>query len=294
MTAAAVASSVVVTEPGIYDIDVDDYHADPVPGGSLSSSGARKLLPPSCPAKFRYEQDNPGPSQARHFDLGHAAHKLVLGVGAPLVVIDAANYKTKAAQEQQKAAHLAGHVPLLTHEHDQVQAMAAAIREHPIAGPLFNPEHGTPEVSLFWHDSPTRIMRRARLDWLPHQYDGRRLIIPDYKTAHTADLDGLTKAVNQHGYHQQASWYLDGCRALGLAGDDAAFVFVCQEKTAPYLITIVELDSEALRIAAIKNRRALQLYAHCTETGHWPAYHDGIALLSLPPWALREEGEHLT
>lgn len=181
MTAAAVASSVVVTEPGIYDIDVDDYHRDPVPGGSLSSSGARKLLPPSCPAKFRYEQDNPGPSQARHFDLGHAAHKLVLGVGAPLVVIDAANYKTKAAQEQQKAAHLAGHVPLLTHEHDQVQAMAAAIREHPIAGPLFNPEHGTPEVSLFWRDSPTGIMRRARFDWLPHQYEGRRLIIPDYK-----------------------------------------------------------------------------------------------------------------
>ena len=177
MTAAAVASSVVVTEPGIYDIDVDDYHADPVPGGSLSSSGARKLLPPSCPAKFRYEQDNPGPSQARHFDLGHAAHKLVLGVGAPLVVIEAANYKTKAAQEQQKAAHLAGHVPLLTHEHDQVQAMAAAIREHPIAGPLFNPEHGTPEVSLFWHDTPTGVMCRARIDWLPHQIEGRRLVV---------------------------------------------------------------------------------------------------------------------
>src|SRR5690606_6451240 len=137
-------SSVVVTEPGIYDIDVDDYHRDPVPGGSLSSSGARDLLPPSCPAKFRYDRDNPGPTSKRHFDLGHAAHKLVLGVGAPLVVIEADSYRTKAAQEQQKAAHLAGHVPLLEHEHEQVQAMAAAIREHPIAGPLFNPEHGTP------------------------------------------------------------------------------------------------------------------------------------------------------
>ena len=292
MTAAAVASSVVVTEPGIYDIDVDDYHADPVPGGSLSSSGARKLLPPSCPAKFRYEQDNPGPSQARHFDLGHAAHKLVLGVGAPLVVIEAANYRTKAAQEQQKAAHLAGHVPLLTHEHDQVQAMAAAIREHPIAGPLFNPEHGTPEVSLFWRDTPTGVMCRARIDWLPHQRPGRTIIV-DYKTCRTGDLDGLSRAVHDHGYHFQAAWYLAGAQALGLAGDDAVFIFIAQEKEPPYLVTPFELDSTALRIAAAKTRQALQIYTHCTETDRWPGHWDGegAALLSLPPWAERAEGD---
>lgn len=294
MSALLSASSVVVTEPGVYDIDVDDYHMDPVPGGSLSSSGARDLLPPSCPAKFRHQRDNPGPTSKRHFDLGHAVHKLVLGAGAPLVVIEADSYRTKAAREQQEAAHLAGAVPLLEHEHDQVQAMAAAIREHPIAGPLFDIHHGTPEVSLFWRDAATGVMCRARLDWLAHQTEGRRLIVPDLKTSHTADLDGLTKAVQQHGYHQQSSWYLDGVRALGLGGEDAAFVFVCVEKEPPYLVSIVELDSEALRVGAIKNRRALQIYAHCSETGHWPAYHEGIALLSLPPWALREEGEHLT
>lgn len=38
-----------ITEPGVYDLPAEVYHADPVEGGSLSSTGARKLLPPSCP-----------------------------------------------------------------------------------------------------------------------------------------------------------------------------------------------------------------------------------------------------
>ena len=70
-------------------------------------------------------------------------------------------------------------------------------------------------------------------------------------------------------------------------------MFVCQEKAPPYLVTIIELDATAMRIGAIRNRRALQVFAHCTSTGHWPAYEEGIALVSLPPWAEIEEGEHL-
>ena len=60
-----------ITAPGVYDIPAEDYHRDPVPGGSLSSTGARKLLPPSCPAKFRYEQDNP-PTPTAALDFGQA------------------------------------------------------------------------------------------------------------------------------------------------------------------------------------------------------------------------------
>lgn len=289
MTAVA-DPPIQITEPGVYEIDIDAYHRDPVPGGSLSSSGARQLLAPSCPAKFRYEQDHRGDARPkREFDLGHAAHKLVLGDGPELVVIEADNYLTKAAKLARLDAHAAGAVPLLAHEHEQVQAMAAALRAHPVAGPLFDPAGGWPEVTLVWRDGPTGIMCRARFDWLREQVPGRRLIVPDYKTCHTADLDGLTKAIHQHGYHCQASWYLDGAQALGLAGPDAAFIFICQEKTPPYLVTPVELDSTALRIAAMKNRQALQIYRHCTETGHWPPYHEGVAFLGLPPWAERQE-----
>ena len=67
MGAAGIAEAeVVVDEPGVYDgLDEAAYHADPVPGGSLSASGAKLLLPPSCPALYadrerRCDQTWPG------------------------------------------------------------------------------------------------------------------------------------------------------------------------------------------------------------------------------------------
>ena len=44
---------IVITEPGVYDVPFDEYLRDPVPGGSLSTSGARLLLD-TCPAIFDY------------------------------------------------------------------------------------------------------------------------------------------------------------------------------------------------------------------------------------------------
>ncbi|WP_055477656.1 PD-(D/E)XK nuclease-like domain-containing protein [Sphaerimonospora mesophila] len=265
--------------PGVYDIPEEDYHADPVPGRSLSSTGARKIL--KCPAQFRHEQLNP-PAPKREFDLGTAAHKLVLGSGPELVVVDAADWRTKAAREKRDAAYDSGATPLLRHEFEQVRAMAEQVRRHPIASQLFNPETGDPEQTLIWQDRQTGIWRRARLDWLPTIGPGR-LIVGDLKTTKSAHPDAIQRSVFEYGYHQQAAWYVDGVRELGLA-DQAAMLFVFQEKTPPYLITVVELDQVSLRLGRERNRQAIHTYAHCVETGHWPGYTDDIALIRLPAW----------
>ena len=272
--------------PGLYpDLDITTYHADRT---SLSSSGARRLLPPSCPALFRHEQDNPQPPK-KTFDLGNAAHRLVLGDGPDLVAIEADDWRTKAAREERDEVRAAGGVALLATEYDQVQAMADAIRRHPVASALFAPESGRPEVSVFWEDGPTGIRRRARFDWLPNSGPGR-LIIPDYKTCRSAEPTALARAVDEYGYHCQDDWYRAAARAADLA-EDPAFVFVCQEKTAPYLVTVVELDAMARRIGAARNRRAIETFARCTETGYWPGYSDSIEYLSLPVWAERRDEE---
>lgn len=77
MTALA-AEPLAVTEPGVYD-DMPEhvYLADPVPGGSLSFSGAKALLPPSCPALYRHQRDHGRPPKPA-FDFGHAVHSMVL------------------------------------------------------------------------------------------------------------------------------------------------------------------------------------------------------------------------
>jgi PDDEXK-like domain of unknown function (DUF3799) len=271
-----------MSRPGVYDIPEQFYHADPVAGGSLSSTGARALLPPGCPAKFFHDLNHPAPAK-QHFEAGHAAHRLVLGAGPELRVIDATDRRKKTTKQAIKAAREEHAVPLLEPQMEIIEAMAAALRAHPIAGKLFQPGTGKAEQSLIWQDQRTGVWRRARPDWLPH-HSGGRLILADYKTTMDASDDAIQRAVHKFGYHQQAAWYRDGALALNLA-EDVPFVFVWQEKTAPYLVRVTQLDPTAMRIGAAKNARALDIYAHCRETRHWPGYSDEVDLVSLPVWA---------
>lgn len=283
----ALDERIVVETPGVYHLTDIAYHTDPVPGGSLSCSGAKKLLPPSCPALYTYERANP-PETTKTFDIGHAAHKLALGVGPDLVVVDAPDWRSKDAKQARDEIHASGGVPLLPADFAVVNDMARALKEHPIALDLFS--DGTPEASLFFRDEPTGIMRRARLDWLPNAGSGR-LVVPDYKTTRSADPEQFAKTAPDYGYPMQAAWYPDAITALGIA-EDIAFVFVIQMKTAPYLVSVVQLDVNAIRIGRLLNRRAIDLYARCTETGHWPGFVDDVALTSLPFWYERQfEGQ---
>ena len=169
----------VITRPGRYDgMPAEVYHADPVPDGSLSSSGCKKLLPPSCPALFRYAPDK----TSRRFDLGTAAHSMVLGAGDPLHVIDAPNWKKQAPRDEAIAAKAAGEVPVLTHQHEQVKAMAAALEQHTTARQLLTPGSGLAEQSVFWYDAEFGIWRRARIDFLPWGAASGLVILPDYKS----------------------------------------------------------------------------------------------------------------
>lgn len=279
---APVAASPTPLPPGVYDqLPAEDYHRQP----ALSSSGARKLLPPSCPALFRHGQLHGRPPK-RVFDLGHAAHALVLGCGPELVEVDAKDWRTNKAKDAAAEARERGAVPLLPDEYAEIRAMAAALREHPWARALFDPERGRPEVSLFWRDQESGVDRRARLDWLPDPIPGERMIIPDYKSTVCAEPGELRRHAYKFGYHQQAPYYLDGVEATELAAN-AAFVFVFQEKTAPYLVTVVELDIVAMNLGRELNRRAIDLYARCARRGEWPGYSNEIELVPLPGWAER-------
>lgn len=276
-------SQFTISQPGVYDgIPSEVYQADPVSGGSLSRSGARRLLPPSCPALYR-QWALDGERAKREFDLGHATHLKILGAGPPVVVIQADNYLTKAAKQQRDEARAAGETPILAAEADQINAMANALWQHPYAKALFS--DGRPEQVLVWqHDS---IWLRARLDWLPEPSSRTgRLIIPDYKSTVCAEPEFLRRAMHQHRYNDQAAWYLDGIRQLRLVSDVApAFVFVFQEKTPPFLVTIAEPDAPSLRWGHTRNLKAIDVYRQCRETNRWPGYADDVIPLGLPRWA---------
>ncbi|MFE7237250.1 PD-(D/E)XK nuclease-like domain-containing protein [Streptomyces sp. NPDC057580] len=287
MTTVAEPPVTTAPELGLHaDLSNADYHADKT---SLSSSGARKLLEPSTPARFRYEQDNPQPA-TKTFDYGNAAHKKVLGNGPELVVIEHDMWNTKAAKAEVAEARERGAIPLKQHEMDMVNAMAAAIRKHPLAAALLDPAYGAPEQSGFWIDEPTGIRRRVRFDWLPSIQSGR-LIIPDYKTAADASNRVMEREIEKYGYNQQADWYEAAARALGLGGDDAELLLIVQEKKAPYLINVIGIEFGSRIIGGAKNRAAINTFAECTATGIWPGYGDEPNYLALPGYAENRDKE---
>jgi hypothetical protein len=269
-------------------LDADEYHAD---RESISSSGLRAILPPGCPAQFKHDRDNPKPPK-REFDFGHAAHKLVLGDGPEIDVLDFDNYQTKAAQLQRDEARRMGVVPLLRHEYEQVEAMAAAIRQHPIAGPLFTPGSGIPERSIYWTDPATGIRCRVRPDWLVIRPEVTAIV--DLKTTTDASPDACSRAIESYSYHQAGALYIDGVQAAGLAPEGARFFFAFQSKKPPYLVTVRELKDQDQDIGRARNERALRIYADCVANDHWPDWTgpvDTIPQLGMPSWATLRQAE---
>lgn len=264
----------------VTDLDEKTYHNDRV---TLSQSGAKRLL--QAPAKFRWEQDHPVHKDV--FDFGKAAHRLVLGVGSKLIVhqYDADKVKspkqTKAWKEEQAAARATDDVLLTPDEYATVQAMADKLSEHRMAMRLLS--EGQPEVSAYTIDPATGVGLRGRCDWLG------RTVISDYKTTTSSEPDTFLRNALKLGYHSQHAWYLDLFASCGHPAQ--AFAFIAQEKEPPYIVTVIELPEEVVELGRARNRRAIEIFRDCTESGLWPGYvpDDDFARPTAPAWMLRED-----
>ena len=279
-----------ITEPGVYDIPEDVYHRDPIKGGSLSYSGAKKLLAEGGPELFAYEREHP-PEPSKEMELGTAAHKLVLGVGAELHEVKFDNYNTKAARQDRDEARARGAVPLLTHQMETVKAMAARLREHKWAMRLLS-QGGQPEMSAFWQDPDTGLWWRCRWDKMPEPDPRRVPVLGDYKTT---DKGGaapakFSRAIADFRYYMQASVYTAGYNAVfgDRIGGPALFSLIAQERVAPYRVAVYELHPNALAKGREDAARAMAIYRECTENGEWPGYEPEPQLLDLPYWAYKE------
>ena len=259
------------------DMPDTTYHQSP----ALSTSGAKLIL--KSPAHYRWAMDHP-PTTTATFNLGHAVHSLVLGSGRPVTMIQSDDYKSKAAREERDHALTMGAIPLTRTEHAQVAAMAEAVLNHPLAAALFT--DGQPELSLFTHDDVTGVELRTRPDWI-----GRTIV--DLKTTVNANPADFDRIAWTYHYEQQAAWYLDEVARAGIMPDEDRLLFVNVEKSPPYLVSVTELDAEALRIGRERNREAIDTFARCIATGEWPGYPAIEHLVPLPTYAAMQYAEEM-
>ena len=275
----------------VKDLSDVEYHADRT---TLSASGAKLLLPPSTPAKFREAMDNPPPPKPV-FDFGHLVHGLVLGVGQELEILDPAIHGLKAdgtvAQVPQmtgawkkadQAARAAGKLPVSKDDFEAARMMSNRVLTDKVAGPLFR--KGEPEVSWYATDPDTGVQLRARPDWQTN-IDGRPVIV-DLKTTQDGNPDTLGRTADRYQYFLQAAWYITVAELLGMEDPDFLFVFV--EKSAPYLVTVGRPLADEVAYGRQQMRDALQRYRDCTEADVWPGYEPIIHPMRLPPWRLND------
>lgn len=297
----------IITAAGAYaDIPMEDYHrnANLLPGPSLSSSGAKKI---SSQSAYHYWYDSPlNPDRpeedgAPHFNVGKAAHDMLLMGGEwitkyhvlPEGFSSAATKKFAWAIEDRDAAIESG-IPVLRHQDAQVVVnVTKAIGANKDAINALS--NGLPEMTLAWQDKETGVWLRARPDWLPNSIiNGLPVrVVTDLKFLAQTHCrpHGFSKALFDFGYHQSAAFYDDGIEAI--YGKRATnWLFVAVEKDAPHSVSVYELPPEDVERGRFQNRQAIRTFADCLAADKWPSYtSEEIQMVGLPAWARKSIDE---
>lgn len=134
------------------------------------------------------------------------------------------------------------------------------------------------EKSLYSEDKETGLLKRCRIDVIPHKGDS----ISDLKTALDASPRGFEKAIRDRQYYVQAAYYLDIAAELGIERD--YFAFIAQEKVAPFAYKVHYLSWDYIEEGRRVYRRRLDLLKKCRDENNWPGYDQEINEAEKPSW----------
>ena len=276
----------MIDKPGIYKIPHTEYVNDPVIEPSLSRSMIKDLLYSSAhTAWFNNPRLNPNYKEQEEskFDIGSAAHSLLLEGINKVEVIDAEDWRKKEAKEARDKAREDGKIPLLVKQFAEVNKMIDSAKEE-IAGckELWIKDlstEGDAELTYIWKEDETWI--RIRPDWISKD---RKLCI-DYKTTgQSANPEDIGRHIVSMSYDIQNSLYVRGIKAI--EGIESKFVFVFQENFEPYLCSFVALPPEFLEMGKQKVEYGIFKWKQCIESNKWEGYPKQVCYPDTPAWSL--------
>jgi hypothetical protein len=272
-----------------------EYHAD----RSSFSSSILKMM--NCPAKAKWEIENPSP-RTETLALGSAIHKWILerdqfneefliGIDRARrskddrqawadwysergadgnVVIDRPAAEWNAEFERQTGKNMVTPDTL-----KMLIDMADAVASNPNANELIS--KGVAEQSVYWTDDETGLNLRCRPDYMNAEF------ISDLKSAAEIDDRAIIRAVANFSYSLSQGMYQQG--VYEATGQWRPFLFIFVEKSPPYQCRVISLDEAAAIAGYEKYREAARILKTCIDTGEWPGYKDNLNF-QLPEWAL--------
>ena len=296
--AEALAPDTLQAPPGatgriVLDMASATYFADPCERPSLSASIATVI-----------DRQSPAHAHARHprlggvrradtksLDAGSLIHTMLLGQGKAIAVVDADDWRSKAAQLARDNARAEGKVPALRKDFDGAVVAATRLRER-LDG--FGVElAGASEPAVLWTETARgggEVLCRGMLDHLIIDEAAARATIYDLKSARSAHPDALGRHIDTYGYAIQRAAYV---RAIEAARPDLAgrvdFVLLFVELEAPYVALPVRLSGAFRALGEQRWARAVDIWERCLREDRWPAYAEATVEIEPPPWALTRE-----
>lgn len=202
------------------------------------------------------------------------------------------DFKKQVAKDWREEQRKSGKAILSQKEYDNCRYMVEAIRNHPRASILCDPDMGKAEVSGYWIDKnrslweedgldPTNRLCRMRIDFINEAHN----LLVDLKKAECAGMSKFARQIHNYRYHVQHAFYMDGFRQVKGGFNPQTFIFVVVEPEPPYAIGLYELAPKDVRLGRQIYKRDLQRYHECMTNREWPAYDDRIRSLELPKYA---------
>jgi hypothetical protein len=272
-------------KPGIHaGVTASAYHADPCSKPSLSATIA-KVLCEQSPAHAWWAHPRLNPdferTESATFDIGTAAHAMLLEGRDICVPVDAPDWRTKDAREKRDAIRGWGRIPLLREQWERVgdlydAALAAFAELDMWPLPL---RDGRAEQTIVWKE-PGGVICRGLVDWLRDDL----VAFDDLKTT-TRGANPLTWAERRTwdlGMDVQAAFYQRGPRKN--TGEAAPPRFVIIESAPPFAVSVLGLAPSAMELAHAKVEYAIDTWRRCIKSGRWPAYAGRVSYVELPAW----------
>ncbi len=166
---------------------------------------------------------------------------------------------------------------LKSDEMERVLAIAEAVRQHRVAGPLLR--GGRCEEIVTWTDEETGLACKGRLDYI------RPDCVIDLKTTRDPAPKRFERDAADYGYAGQLAYYHDGAtRNRLIDGRERPFI-VALQGDEPFDVAVFQLEPETLDYGRALYGSLLQRLLACTESGYWPGVAPELQPLGISAWA---------
>lgn len=142
---------------------------------------------------------------------------------------------------------------------------------------------GLNELTILFIDPVTKLLCKARLDRTTLHYGYNTLL--DLKTGESIYDRDIETELAARSYHVRLAWYMDAL-AMVHPGEWMAVLLWCYSRP-PYECRATQCDEHAYTEGRAAYRVLLDRYAKCVETGIWPSFRPGIAVINPAKWAYR-------